>query len=355
MKHQELIFTNDVAEAIDNIANKINAPQVYVLVDVNTHRYVLPVLKEKSKTISAAKIITIKSGDVNKNLESLAFIWEQLCNSGATRKSLLINIGGGVITDIGAFAGATFKRGIRFINVPTTLLSAVDAAVGGKTGINFNGFKNEVGVVCEAEAVIISTLFFKTLPTEELLSGYAEMIKHGLIAGRDVYSRLLAYDISNSDNGEQLLSLLEESVMVKKKIVEEDPTEKGIRRALNLGHTAGHAFESLALKREDPIPHGYAVAWGLVVEIILSHSQLGFPSADLQQLAAYIYDKYGSLEITCNDYPALLDFMHHDKKNESTEINFTLLGNVGDVHIDCNSSEEEIKAALDIFRDLLHI
>lgn len=355
MKHQELIFSNNVAEEIDIIAQKEGAPQVFVLVDVNTDRCVLPVLKKSSKTIAGAKVITIKSGDVNKNLESLAFIWEQLCNNGATRKSLLINIGGGVITDIGAFAGATFKRGIRFINVPTTLLSAVDAAVGGKTGINFNGFKNEVGVFCEAEAVIISTAFLKTLPTEELLSGYAEMLKHGLIAGRDVYNKLLDYDISKSENGDQLLELLEESVKVKKNIVEEDPTEKGIRRALNLGHTAGHAFESLALRREDPIPHGYAVAWGLVVELVLSHTQLGFPSADLQQLSSYVYSKYGAFEITCNDYPALIDFMHHDKKNESAEINFTLLKDVGDVQIDCHCSEDEIKSALDIFRDLLHI
>ena len=355
MKHQELIFSNNVAEEIDKIAQKVGAPQVFVLVDVNTDRCVLPLLKKSSKIIAGAKVITIKSGDVNKNLESLAFIWEQLCNNGATRKSLLINIGGGVITDIGAFAGATFKRGIKFINVPTTLLSAVDAAVGGKTGINFNGLKNEVGVFCEAEAVIISTAFFKTLPMEELLSGYAEMLKHGLIAGRDVYSKLLAYDIYKSEKGDQLLELLEESVKVKKNIVEEDPTEKGIRRALNLGHTAGHAFESLALRREDPIPHGYAVAWGLVVELVLSHTQLGFSSADLQQLASYIYSKYGAFEITCNDYPALIDFMHHDKKNESKEINFTLLKEVGDVHIDCHCSEEEIKSALDIFRDLLHI
>lgn len=355
MKHQELIFSNNVAEEIDIIAQKEGAPQVFVLVDVNTDRCVLPVLKKSSKTIAGAKVITIKSGDVNKNLESLAFIWEQLCNNGATRKSLLINIGGGVITDIGAFAGATFKRGIRFINVPTTLLSAVDAAVGGKTGINFNGFKNEVGVFCEAEAVIISTAFLKTLPTEELLSGYAEMLKHGLIAGRDVYNKLLDYDISKSENGDQLLELLEESVKVKKNIVEEDPTEKGIRRALNLGHTIGHAFESLALRRDDPIPHGYAVAWGLIVEMVLSHIQLNFPSADLQQLASYVYSKYGAFEITCNDYPALIDFMHHDKKNESAEINFTLLKDVGDVQIDCHCSEDEIKSALDIFRDLLHI
>lgn len=355
MKHQDLIFTNEVAEAIDRVAEGINSPQVFVLVDVNTYRFVLPVLKEKSKTIANAKVITIKSGDANKNLDSLAFIWEQLCDNGATRKSLLINIGGGVITDIGAFAGATFKRGMRFINVPTTLLSAVDAAVGGKTGINFNGFKNEVGVFCEAEAVIISTAFFKTLPLEEILSGYAEMLKHGLISGKDVYDKLLAYDIANSNDKDYLLKLLEESVNVKKRIVEEDPTEKGIRRALNLGHTAGHAFESLALKREDPIPHGYAVAWGLIVELILSHERLGFPSDVLQQLATYVCDKYGSFDMTCKDYPALLDFMHHDKKNESEEINFTLLGNVGNVHIDCNCSEEEIKSALDIYRDLLHI
>lgn len=355
MEHQDLIFTNEVAAAIDSLVEKANPQKLFVLVDANTSCFVLPKLRNSSKAIAEATTITIKAGDINKNLESLSYIWKQLCDNGATRKSMLINLGGGVVTDIGAFAGATFKRGISFINVPTTLLSAVDAAVGGKTGINFNGYKNEIGAFKEASAVVISTAFFETLPIEELLSGYAEMLKHGLIAGKDTYNRLLEFDITASDP-ERLLSLLEESVNVKKRIVEEDPTEKGIRRALNLGHTAGHAFESMALKRHAPIPHGYAVAWGLVVELVLAHLQLDFPSATLQQLASYILERYGAYEITCDDYAELLEFMHHDKKNENAgDINFTLLEDAGQIKIDCTCSEDEIKNALDIYRDLMHI
>ncbi|MBR5333054.1 MAG: 3-dehydroquinate synthase [Muribaculaceae bacterium] len=355
MKHQDLIFSNDVASHLDALVEKYNPSKLFILVDKNTRELVLPILVNESKTASNASVITIEAGDTNKNIESLMLIWSQLVEGGATRKSMLINLGGGVVTDIGGFAGATFKRGIRFVNIPTTLLSAVDAAVGGKTGINFHGFKNEIGAFCEAEAVIISTRFLSTLSNEELLSGYAEMLKHGLISNVDTYNRLIAQDVTNID-AEQMLLLLQESVLVKKHIVEEDPTEKGIRRALNLGHTAGHAFESLALHRKSPIPHGYAVAWGLVVELVLSHMQLKFPSNELSRLATYIYENYGAFHITCDDYPSLIEFMRHDKKNDSAnEINFTMLKNVGDIHIDCIATEEDIKTALDIYRDFMHI
>ena len=355
MTHQDLIFTNDVASNIDALIEKFNPSKLFILVDHNTRKHVLPQLAEESTSVANAFVIEINAGDKNKNIESLTHIWSQLVDEGATRKSVLINLGGGVITDIGGFAGATFKRGIRFINIPTTLLSAVDAAVGGKTGINFHGYKNEIGAFCEAEAVIISTRFFATLSHEELLSGYAEMLKHGLISKADTYNKLLANDVANIDS-QQLLQLLQESVMVKKRIVEEDPTEKGIRRALNLGHTAGHAFESLTLQRKSPIPHGYAVAWGLVVELILSNMQLKFPSVELSRLASYIYKNYGAFNINCDDYQALIEFMRHDKKNDSaSQINFTMLKNVGDIIIDCIANEDDIKAALDIYRDFMHI
>lgn len=351
---QQLIFTNEIETAIDSTVATLEPNKTFVLVDNNTQQLVLPRLA-KSVTLRDAEVITISAGDTNKNLDSLVHIWGELGNRGATRKSLIINLGGGVVTDIGAFAGASFKRGIKILNCPTTLLSAVDAAVGGKTGINFNGLKNEIGAFREAEAVIISTCLFDTLPQEELLSGYAEMLKHGLISDRDTYNSLLDFNISSAD-AERLLDLLRQSVNVKRRIVNEDPTEKGIRRALNLGHTAGHAFESLALHRNHPIPHGYAVAWGLIVELVLSHMQLQFPSVELQRLASYIYENYGSFNVTCEDYPALLEYMRHDKKNDSTSsINFTLLHDVGNLKIDCIATEDEIKSALDIFRDLLHI
>lgn len=350
-KHQELIFTNNVAEAVGRLVSDTDPAQLFVLVDVNTQYFVLPRLAEQSPAIKDAKVICIKSGDMNKDIESLSSIWRTLVEGGATRRAVMVNLGGGMVTDIGGFAASTFKRGIHFINIPTTLLGAVDAAVGGKTGINFMGLKNEVGVFNEADAVVISTLFFSTLPVHELLSGYAEMLKHGLIDGPAIYHRLLDYDVTHADNG-RLLDLLRESVEVKKRIVIEDPTEHGLRRALNLGHTAGHAFESLSMKRSDRVPHGYAVAWGLVVELILSHLKEGFPSDELHQFAAYVKQHYGTFELSCDDYPTLLELMHHDKKNRGREINFTLLRQVGDVVIDCTASEEEIKTALDIFRDL---
>lgn len=356
MQHQEIIFTNNVSKYIDELISEISPSGVFILADKNTETKVLSRLNISHLT-KTENIIVIEAGDSHKNLDSLNYIWSKLVENGATRKSLLLNIGGGVITDIGGFAGATFKRGIKFINIPTTLLSAVDAAVGGKTGINFNGYKNEIGAFCEADAVIISTMFFDTLPNSELISGYAEMLKHGLISSTEVYNKLITFDITDENiDKEYLLSLLQESVMVKKHIVEQDPKEKGIRRALNLGHTIGHAFESLALHRQSPIPHGYAVAWGMVVELILSHLQLKFPSNELTTFGNYVYNTFGKFDINCDDYETLIAFMRHDKKNTSADsINFTLLENVGKIKIDCTASEDEIKTALDIFRDMMHI
>lgn len=352
---QQLIFTHNVAEAIDEIHAAINPASTFVLVDSNTISFVLPRLKAMSKAVAAASIIEVMAGDVNKSLDSLASIWKRLGDMGATRGSMLINVGGGMVTDMGAFAASTFKRGITFINVPTTLLGAVDASVGGKTGINFNDLKNEVGVFREAEAVIISTLFFNTLSHTELLSGYAEMLKHGLLSSPAVFNSLLATDVAEIDP-DRMLSLLRESVQVKRDIVNADPTEKGLRKALNLGHTVGHAFEALAMKRQSPVPHGFAVAWGLVVELILSNMILKFPSSVISGFASYVYDNYRAMPITCDDYPALLSLMRHDKKNATAaSINFTLLRAIGDVQIDCTASDEQITQALDIYRDLMHL
>lgn len=355
---QELIFTNHPGEAIDKLVADLKPNAVFVIVDTNTHSEVLPLLSAMSAAVSSAQVITCDAGDVNKSLGALAAIWQTLNTSGATRSSLIINVGGGMITDMGGFAAATFKRGIHFINVPTTLLAAVDASAGGKTGINFNGCKNEVGAFAEADAVVISTIFFKTLPTQELLSGYAEMIKHALIEGQAEFDALLNFDIEGGlSDSDKLLSLVQTSVGVKERIVTEDPHEHGIRRALNLGHTVGHAFESFAMaERHSPIPHGYAVAWGIVVELVLSTMLKGFPSDLLHRYAAYVRSVYGVFDITCNDYPNLLALMAHDKKNSTPDsINFTLLSNVGEVKIDCEVDAEHIKAALDIYRDQMGI
>ncbi len=355
MKQQNLIFTNNVAQEIDRLAPTAGQPGPLVLVDANTASFVLPRLQADSAAMATAKVITIKAGDINKNLDTLASIWKQLGDNGATRHSMLINLGGGVVTDIGGFAAATFKRGITAVNVPTTLLGAVDAAVGGKTGINFNGLKNEIGAFSPASTVIISTCFFDTLPQRELLSGYAEMLKHAIIDGPETYAKLLDYSVS-ADDPDRLLDLLRHSVNVKARIVETDPTETGLRRALNLGHTVGHAFESLAMRRQSPEPHGYAVAWGLVAAMVVSHLQLKFPARELQRLADYVNDHYGAFAITCDDYHELLRLMHHDKKNVNSEtINMTLLKGIGQVAIDQAVTDDTIKTALDIYRDLMHI
>lgn len=348
---QKIIFTNNVNDAVKSILDDMDYNKLFVLTDVNTRHYVMPIFCE---TLVNAIDITIQAGDTNKNMESLAHVWKTLGENGATRRSVLINLGGGMVTDLGGFAASTFKRGIKFINIPTTLLSSVDAAVGGKTGINFNGLKNEVGVFNEADAVLISTRPLATLPVDEVKSGFAEMLKHGLLSNKDTFNKLLDYEFNQFHN-EHLLSLLEESVNVKRDIVRQDPHEKRLRRALNLGHTVGHAFESLAMKRQSPIPHGYAVAWGMIVELVLSHMMLKFDSNTLHRYSQFVYDNYGAFHISCDDYPELISLMTHDKKSNNGEMNFSLLRNIGNIEINCIASENDVKAALDIYRDLVHI
>ena len=347
---QNLIFTNDVSSALQTLVRDICPSKVFILTDENT-RYI-----GEELNVFDARIITILQGDEHKTLQSLAQVWEVLSTSGATRGSLLINVGGGMVTDLGGFAAASFKRGISFINVPTTLLGAVDAAVGGKTGVNFMHFKNEIGAFCEAHSVIISTKYFATLPPAEMRSGFAEMLKHGLISSVETYNRLQGFDIVEA-NLEGLLPLLEENVKVKRDIVAEDPYERGIRRSLNLGHTAGHALESLALDRNTPVAHGFAVAHGLLIEMIVSHLKTGLASANLYPMADLLRQAYmPPLAITCDDYPRLLELMSHDKKNmQANAINFTLLSDIGKPMIDQIVDEETIKVALDLYRDLLGI
>jgi 3-dehydroquinate synthase len=291
--------------------------------------------------------IVIGATDTHKTLDTVTQVWTALQQMGATRHSLLINLGGGMVTDLGGFAASTFKRGLSYINIPTTLLSMVDASVGGKTGFNFGGLKNEIGVFNNADCVILDTTFLQTLDQENILSGYAEMLKHGLISNEKTWAELLNFNLTDL---EQLGSMLAENVAVKQRIVTEDPTEHGIRKALNLGHTAGHAFESLALERK-PILHGYAVAYGLVVELYLCCVKTGFPQDKMRQTVTFIKEHYGRMNITCDDYPKIIELMHHDKKNIGSAINFTLLGGIGDIRINQTATEDEIKDALDFYRE----
>ena len=255
-----------------------------------------------------------------------------------------------MVTDLGGFAASTFKRGMAYINIPTTLLSQVDASVGGKTGINFGGLKNEIGVFNCANSVILSSTFLRTLDTGNMLSGYAEMLKHGLLSSKENWAELLTFDITTPDYA-TLQNLVAKSVAIKEQIVKEDPTEKGIRKALNLGHTAGHAIESLALKEGRTILHGYAVAWGLLMELYLSARKCGFPAKEMHQMEAYIKEHYGKFLYDCKHYETLYNFMSHDKKNQGGNINFTLLGGIGDIRINQTASQDEIEEMLDYYRE----
>lgn len=352
---QKLIFTDRPGAELQRLIGEYSpSGGIYVVTDSNAGALTLPLLRKDCPALADCSPITVEAGDNHKDITSLASVWQALSDRGATRHSLVINLGGGMITDLGGMAAATFKRGVRFINIPTTLLGAVDAAVGGKTGINFAGLKNEVGVFRSADAVIISALWFDTLPQAELLSGYGEVIKHALLSGPDELGEVLCFD--PTANPSAMLPLLQRSVCVKRRIVEEDPCEKGLRKALNLGHTAAHAFEALSFSRGAAVPHGHAVAWGLVTDLVLSHMQLGFPSDTLHRVAQFVSEHYPVPAFECRDYDLLIDYMRHDKKNASAEaVNFTLLHKPGQPAIDHIVDAGQIKVALDITRDLLHI
>ena len=387
MNPQKVVMSQNLEEVLTAAVADCEKDRLFILTDETTKALCLPVV-EGFGCLKGAQIITIGATDTHKTLDSLSHVWEALGEGGATRHSLLINLGGGMVTDLGGFAASTFKRGINYINIPTTLLSMVDASVGGKTGINFRGLKNEIGVFNNAATVILDTQFLKTLDAENILSGYAEMLKHGLIDSESHWAELVSFDfeqnsekrignseerivnseerignseerignseerIGNSENSwwMELQRMVEKSVNVKQRIVTEDPTEQGIRKALNLGHTAGHAFESFALKHQ-PILHGYAVAYGLVCELYLSCIKTGFPTDKMHQTVNFIHEHYGKMSITCDDYPQLMELMTHDKKNVAGIINFTLLGGIGDIRINQTATKDEIYEALDFYRE----
>ncbi len=349
MSKQKIILCEDLKKTFPQILQECSYDKVYVLTDEYTHQYCYPLLEH---SLSEVDQITIGTGDVNKTLESLAFVWQALSERGASRHSLLINLGGGMVTDLGGFAASTFKRGITYINIPTTLLAMVDAAVGGKTGINFNGLKNEIGVFNPAAYVVLETEFLRSLDAQNFFSGYAEMLKHGLISTQEHWAELLTFDTENIDYS-ALKAMVGRSVNVKEQIVEEDPLEHGIRKALNLGHTVGHAFESLALAENRPILHGYAVAWGIICELYLSHVKVGFPIDKMRQTIQFIHQNYGAFSFDCKHYDRLYELMKHDKKNTAGIINFSLLRNIGDVSLNETADKETIFQMFDFYRECM--
>lgn len=347
--NQKVIVSGNLERDLVNAIAECEHDKIFILTDQTTHDMCLPKL-QNFLCLKGAQSIVIKAGDTNKTLDSLAEVWTALSQGGATRHSLMINLGGGMVTDLGGFAASTFKRGIDFINIPTTLLAMVDASVGGKTGINFGGLKNEIGVFSDSKFVIINTQILDTLDHDNICSGYAEMLKHGLISDNKHWAELVGFNLAQPDLA-QLQRMVAESIKVKERIVTEDPHEHGIRKALNLGHTVGHALESFAMKHGRPVLHGYAVAYGMVCELYLSARKTDFPTDKMHQTVRFILDHYGRLPYTCDDYPELLELMRHDKKNTSGIINFTLLGGIGDIRINQTATKEEIEEALDFLRE----
>lgn len=351
---QNIIISRHLESELAMSLADIEHDRLFILTDENTRVHCLPRVAGFF-CVKDARVITIGADDRHKTLESLTRVWTLLGEGGASRHSCLINLGGGMVTDLGGFAASTFKRGINFINIPTTLLAMVDASVGGKTGINFRGLKNEIGVFNDPRFVILDTDFLHTLGADDIRSGYAEMLKHGLISDVSAWAELLRFPLDKAmDHDAEALrrlgQMVGDSVAIKERVVREDPRETGLRKALNVGHTIGHAFESWALRRH-PIPHGDAVALGIIAELYLSVTKCGFPTGRMRQTVSFIREHYDMLPITCDDYDELLELMTHDKKNKDGVINFTLLGDIGDIRLDQTASAEEIKQALDFFRE----
>jgi 3-dehydroquinate synthase len=349
-----IVLTKDIQSELKSYLSLHKYDRVFVLTDTNTRCKCLPLLETVLNSRHAI-YITIEAGDTNKDIRQVIKIWDILSQSGASRNSVLINMGGGMVTDLGGFAGATFKRGLHNLNIPTTLMASVDAAVGGKTGINFNGLKNEIGSFYTPDCVFIDCVFIQTLDFDNLLSGYAEMIKHGLISNPKALNEVLSFDIGRQETDiEKLNDLVSTSVAVKEHIVKEDPKERGIRKALNLGHTAGHAFESLSFSGNKPLLHGHAVAAGLVSELYLSYKSCNMPVDILRQVTNFIKEYYPPFFFNCGDYDTIYELMMHDKKNEGDRINFTLLGNIGDIRINREVSKEWVMESFDFYRENLY-
>lgn len=338
-----IAFTRDAGAVLKNKLADVPSSDIFVLVDNNSRNYCLRRLN--IGYVPVEHIIIVAEGEHNKSLDNVALIWHMLSVQGARRNSVLVNVGGGLITDIGGFAASCFKRGIRCLNIPTTLLSQVDASVGGKTGINFDGFKNEIGTFSIPEGVIIDNSFLGSLPPRQLLSGFAEMLKHALLADEEHLAEIMEVDLSRVAS-EEFLSLIKKSVAVKAAIVQGDPREKGLRKALNLGHTVGHAIESMAIKKDLQIYHGDAVAYGLIAELYLSVQRLGFEQKHYEAVKKFIQEKYPVYHAV-GEPEELYELMLHDKKNEYEGVNFTLLRQPGEVEIDQYCSREDILKALE--------
>lgn len=348
------IFIGNSFHALNIIMERNKYSKIFILVDENTKKYCLPILEKELVKIKNAKIIEIESGEKFKNIETTQIIWKKMMENNADRKSLLINLGGGVIGDLGGWAATTYKRGIDFIQIPTTLLSQVDASIGGKLGIDIWEFKNLIGVFKNPKAVIIFPQFLKTLPEREIKSGWAEIIKHSLIANGNYWLRIK--EIKPDGNRNIKINwerFITNSLKIKKIIVENDPEEKNIRKVLNFGHTIGHAMESLSLKKDvSPLTHGEAVAIGMICAVFLSQQKLGLNKTKAKEIIEYIFPIYGKYKFSEKHLPELMNYILQDKKNINHVINFTLLQHIGKPVFNQHVSLKEIQESLRFYSHL---
>lgn len=345
----QLFFNENGLNYLTEILIPSNYSKIIVLVDENTNNYCLPNFLARLPTEIEIEIIEIEAGEEMKNIATCMELWQTLIDLGADRKSIILNLGGGVITDLGGFVACTFKRGIDFIHIPTTLLAMVDAAIGGKNGIDLGQLKNQIGVIKEPKAVVIDTIFLTTLPPREMRSGLAEMLKHGLIYDKNYWDEIK--NISNL-NTDDLDRLIYQSVQIKNKIVSQDLTEKGIRKSLNFGHTLGHAIESYFLENENKptLLHGEAIAIGLILESYLSLELNLITKEEYAEIKYYISDIFEPIAFTSEDVEKIISLLIFDKKNEFGKIQFALLNGIGGISLNQNVSNSLIYKAFEDYK-----
>lgn len=348
LKEYAVHITKDFEEQdLSAYLSKGNYSKIIVLDDENTHHFCFPVIK---KYFGGFENITIPAGEQFKTIETCSSIWRQFMDAGIDRKSLLINLGGGVIGDMGGFAAGTFKRGFDFINIPTTLLSQVDASAGGKLGIDFLGYKNLIGIFRDPKAIFISTEFLHTLPFEQLRSGFAEILKHGLIADKAYWDFCKEIHLSKHHSW---LPVVERSVEIKKNVVEQDPFESGLRKILNFGHTIGHAIETFSLLDEKTaLMHGEAIAIGMICETFLSNIICGLTDDEMKDIVDHISNHFPKKDISGFEISKLMSLMQQDKKNAGGVINFSLLKATGNSVFDVQADVKQIESALKFYISL---
>ena len=339
-----IYFGNNSYKVLNSFIRSNNFSKVVIIVDNNTNEFCLPKLIHEFDFNTPYDVIQFTSGEINKNLKTCYEIWKALTKLEVDRNSLIINLGGGVVTDIGGFVSSTYKRGIKFINIPTTLLSMVDASIGGKTGIDLDDVKNQIGTIKFPNMVLIDNRYLNTLPNRDFNSGIAEMLKHGLISSKSYWNELKSVDIKLRD---KLINLIHKSIEIKNSIVINDPNEKNIRKSLNFGHTLGHAIESLSLKDNNLINllHGEAIAIGIVLESYLSKEYNGLSQLALDDIKSTIKSKFGIVKFNGSQINSIIELLIHDKKNSHKDINFTLIKSIGNYSINKKVDEKSIRIA----------